>query len=792
MERPVRRAATFSRPAYLSDTPALSSEERTRIRTPSATAMEKKRVRFDLYDVSSLKNIQKIRLEKMALLDSFLFTRKPQEEDPRPALLQLKPILKNRASSSPRFASGPGAREAQFSSHAEGKESVSRTEEVKEDIDSAEDLRPSPDPSVESFSFRNMAKAPEQAKKTPMETVVEEIKQAATVEELNQLMSGVLREEEVKRGGEGLAIQQKMVGVATKTEIEKSDRAEEKKSTPAPPADDARTKATPPESKDAEKSLRTDPVPTAASNVETVKTAETAKPIPPPVVAEEKAVNVVQPDEKKDINVPSPTPPVVPPEMKKKEDAIRPEARKEAEAPLPQVAEPREEEARPETKAAEEAKKPEEAPKEVARPVPSPLPPAVPSSTIAEPKSPEMPAPSPPPAAESKVEEKKAMLEPKPEPKPEPSSEPVLIPTEEKKTATPNELHQKPVEEPSISLAPAPPHKIDYESAPLPAAPEEVKAPAVIPSQLPEQKAVPFVTETKTVPEEEELHVTADVPPPKEEEEEEYNPTASSPSRPEALNKLASLMRIHALRLPFQVLKANMELDREYERTVEREESARQGREATWKLRVFTKLREVCRAHRQWVMAVRNALLEKRLAECFRCWKLFLLYRRRKRQLRFTCLKNVFESLKAYKQYLTGLENKGTVAWYYGCTHKALYGLRVYAEYRRARIAKAQKALRHRDQTIVRKVWRRMRAEFVRRQDERKRLLSQTKPSVARGDQGDRLPLARTQPSAGLQPQQRYIGIKIREKQKMVGAERKGTYYKLERRWGNIEVIKKS
>jgi len=122
----------------------------------------------------------------------------------------------------------------------------------------------------------------------------------------------------------------------------------------------------------------------------------------------------------------------------------------------------------------------------------------------------------------------------------------------------------------------------------------------------------------------------------------------------------------------------------------------------------FYKFRQFCYAHKTWISAVRNAFLEKQLLNCFKSLKLNSLYQKYKRHKLFVVMKQAFEILRNQRSRMKQLENKGTVAWYYSVLHKSIYGLQIYKEYAKRKKTLFTKSCSYRERKLFTecfKIW---------------------------------------------------------------------------------------
>eukprot|EP01022_Parablepharisma_sp_SALTPOND_P011427 TRINITY_DN1476_c0_g1_i1.p1 TRINITY_DN1476_c0_g1~~TRINITY_DN1476_c0_g1_i1.p1 ORF type:complete len:706 (-),score=104.47 TRINITY_DN1476_c0_g1_i1:2234-4351(-) len=616
----------------------------TLYRTPGEKMQQKKKVRFDVYDVSSLSDIKKLRMEKMAELNSFLQLKRQQEESRQISQpVQLRPILKNWPGS-PKF----GSSGAQCYSSYEGTSKQETVEEIKEDIVSlVEELPKVEDQNAESFSFRGSL-----TEIFPRDKVKEEVAKLSVIPE-NKAEEVLNIEIESK---ENEAPPSENLQKETEQIIEKQD------------LENNESKSQPPEKHEVESNEIT-----------------------------------IQPSDKQE-------------EESKHVDSIPPPIQ---EAIAKSTVQTYEEEL-----------------KAVLNEVPS-------QPTIHA----EVSQPPATPGEESKPESNELLVSEIPL---EPSPNKVELEPTKTMPEGAEELassYQTPqiIEEPSSSttnkVPPPPIESINIETSEHKTQPTELAVP-----------------KEKVESEVEELDLSGGVV---------HEETESKIALSEKLNQAVTLMeKTYSktwMREAFLRLKQHVEYEKEIEEMKARREQILLELELRRKRRIFRRFKDVCKAHHAWVTAAQTALFERELVGYFASLKLHALYKKFKRHKQFVTMKTAFEGFKRYKEDMSAMENKGTVAWYYSSLHKSLYGLKVYMEHRKLKKTLAIKAMKHHANKIIGKSWKQWKEGFENKRKKPRLLI----PKM----------------------EQRYIGIRIKEKSKILGVEKQGSY-KVERR-GGIEISKK-
>lgn len=78
----------------------------------------------------------------------------------------------------------------------------------------------------------------------------------------------------------------------------------------------------------------------------------------------------------------------------------------------------------------------------------------------------------------------------------------------------------------------------------------------------------------------------------------------------------------------------------------------------------FEGLKFVCKAHKQWILEVRNKLKEHQIAGIFRNWALFLRYQKVKQSIKFRKMQKVLRGWNKVLSYKAELNRRACVHWY--------------------------------------------------------------------------------------------------------------------------------
>jgi len=168
--------------------------------------------------------------------------------------------------------------------------------------------------------------------------------------------------------------------------------------------------------------------------------------------------------------------------------------------------------------------------------------------------------------------------------------------------------------------------------------------------------------------------------------------------------------------------------------------------------RIFICFKEVCKLHCAWIEAARRVLFGHELINCLYSLKLHALHNQFKRHRKSLSKKRSLQALREYKEAMNAMKGKGIMAWYYSSLHKSIYGLSVYVDYKKTEKNAINKVR-------LKRLWKKWKEKY----GQQKKIKANT-----------------------LSTKQKYIGITIKEKTKLLGIQKEDKY-KIERSDG-IEI----